>query len=163
MPPAKLNKTRRFINPEVTKTYWIETFADINAPQRAEIDAGVDLTDEIAGMTGFEVRADRVPTPDLGSKKTGRITGRVNPGDAQITFYGDRGTQDIRDVLSRGDRGHIMILDGGDIAGQKARVFAVEVSAITPTTDVAGTESARIMVDFSIEDWAEEVTIPALA
>ena len=157
-----LTATERYISPEVTKVYWVETIADITSPQRAELDAGTDLTNEIASMTGWEVAADRVAVPDLGTRFTGRISGRVNPGDAQITFYASQDTADVRDVLARGDKGFVYIADGGDVPTQKARVFAVEVSAVTPTVDVAGTEAARIMVDFSITAVAEQVTIPAL-
>jgi hypothetical protein len=157
-----LTATERYISPEVTKVYWVPAIADITAPQRAELDAGTDLTPEIAAMTGWEVAADRVAVPDLGTRFTGRISGRVNPGDAQITFYASQDTADVRDVLARGDKGFIYIADGGDVPTQKARVFAVEVSAVTPTVDVAGTEAARIMVDFSITAAAEQVEIPAL-
>jgi len=157
-----LTATERYISPEVTKVYWVPTVADITAPERAELDAGTDLTNEIAAMSGWEVAADRVAVPDLGTRFTGRISGRVNPGDAQITFYASQDTADVRDVLARGDKGFVYIADGGDVPTQKARVFAVEVSAVTPTVDVAGTEAARIMVDFSITAVAEQVTIPAL-
>ena len=157
-----LTATERYISPEVTKVYWVESIADITSPARAELDAGTDLTNEIASMTGWEVAADRVAVPDLGTRFTGRISGRVNPGDAQITFYASQDTQDVRDVLARGDKGFIYIADGGDVPTQKARVFAVEVSAVTPTVDVAGTEAARVVVDFSITAVAEQVEIPAL-
>jgi len=157
-----LTATERYISPEVTKVYWVESIADITSPARAELDAGTDLTNEIASMTGWEVAADRVAVPDLGTRFTGRISGRVNPGDAQITFYASQDTEDVRDVLARGDKGFIYIADGGDVPTQKARVFAVEVSAVTPTVDVAGTEAARVVVDFSITAVAEQVEIPAL-
>src|SRR5690554_291076 len=157
-----LTATERYIAPEVTKVYWVPTVADITAPERTELDAGTDLTPEIAAMSGWEVAADRVAVPDLGTRFTGRISGRVNPGDAQITFYASQDTADVRDVLARGDKGFVYIADGGDVPTQKARVFAVEVSAVTPTVDVAGTEAARIMVDFSITAVAEQVEIPAL-
>ncbi|MFO7164907.1 MAG: hypothetical protein DIU75_016380 [Mycolicibacterium hassiacum] len=161
--PNPLTPTDRYISPGTEKTYWIPEIADINDPQRAEIEAGTDLSAEIASKTGWEVRADRVPVPDEGSKFTGRITGRVNPGDAQITFYASRDTQDIRTLLHRGDKGYIFIADGGDVPGQIARVFAVEVAAVTPTTNSEGSEAKRIIVDFAITDVAEEVIIPELS
>lgn len=161
MAPTPLSSTIRYIPPEVTKIYWVPTVADINAPTRLEIDAGTDLTGEVAGVSGWEVSADRVAVPDLGTRFTGRISGRVNPGDAQLTFYASQDTADVRDLLARGDTGYIWIGDGGDVAGQKARVFQVEVSAVTPTVDVAGSEASRVMVDFSITRVAEETTIPA--
>lgn len=162
MAPQKLAATNRYISPEVTKVYLVQTVATLAEPTREELDdvTSYDLSDEIAAMTGWEIAADRVAVPDLGTKKTGRITGRINPGDGQISFYADQETGDIRDVLTRGDLRYIYILDGGDVPGQKGRGFDVEVSSITPTVGVAGTEGERIMVDFSIRDWAEEVTIP---
>lgn len=163
MAPQPLNKTQRYISPEVTRVYQVAEVADLANPTRQELDAGtsVDLSDEIAAMTGWEVSADRVAVPDLGTRKTGRISGRVNPGDAQITYYASQDTDDVRQVQKRGDRFYIYILDGGDVTGQLARGFEVEVSAVTPTVDVAGTEGARVVVDYSINDWAEEVIIPA--
>lgn len=160
MAPTPLNTTNRYIPPEVTAVYWVPTIADINNPTRLEIDAGTDLTAEVGGMTGWEVSAERVPTPDLGSKFTGRIGGRVNPGDAQISFYASEDTMDIRDLLARGDVGYVYIADGGDVAGQKARVFQVDVSAVTPTIEVAGSTPAMVNVDFSTRRAAEETTIP---
>jgi hypothetical protein len=161
MAPTPLSTTDRYISPEVAKTYFVPTIADLTAPTRLEIDAGTDLTAEIAAMTGWEVSADRVAVPDLGTRFTGRISGRVNPGDAQIVFYASQDTADVRDLLARGDAGHIWIGDGGDVPTQKARVFEVDVSAVTPTIDVGGTEGARVMVDFSTKRVAEETTIPA--
>lgn len=163
MAPAPLSETTRFINPEVTVVYWLVAATTLATPTRAELDAvtASDLTGEIAAMDGWTIASDRVAVPDLGTKFTGRIGGRTNPGDAQITFYASEDTVDVRDVLTRGDRGFVYILDGGDVEGQKARGFEVEVSSVSPTVDVAGTEAARIMVDFSINRVAEEVAIPA--
>lgn len=161
MAPSPLSATTRYIAPEVTKFYWVPAVADISAPTRVEIDAGTDLTGETADIGSWQVAADRVAVPDLGSKKTGRISGRVNPADTQSAFYASQDTADVRDLLARGDAGYIMICDGGDVTGQKARVFQVEVSSVTPTVGVAGTEGERIMIDWSINDWDEEVTIPA--
>lgn len=162
MAPAPLSATTRFINPEVTVVYQVPTIADIANPTRSELDAAqaVDLTGEIAAMDGWTVAADRVAVPDLGTRFTGRISGRTNPGDASITYYASQDTVDVRDAQARGDRFFIVILDGGDIEGQKGRAFEVEVSSISPTTDVAGTEAARVMVDYSINRVAEEFAIP---
>ena len=160
-----LNSTDRYIAPEVTKVYQVPSFADMRSPQRAELN-GVgawDLSKEIAAMTGWDIDGGRVPTPDLGTRFTGRITGRTNPGDAQITFYASRDTNDIRRVQRRDDEFYIFIADGGDVAGQLARVFAVQVSSVTPTINVEGSESSRVMINYSITQVAEQVLIPALS
>ncbi|WFE45303.1 hypothetical protein [Verrucosispora sp. WMMD1129] len=165
MAPQPLPTTQRYINPEVTTVYLVPEIADLDAPERSELDdaESVDLTPEIAAMTGWEVSTDRVAVPDLATRKTGRISGRINPGDASITFYASDDTEDVRTVIQRGDRTNIVILDGGDVDGQSMRVFAVEVSAVTPTVDVAGSEAARVMVDFAINDWAESAVVPGPA
>ncbi|SCL31949.1 hypothetical protein GA0070616_4362 [Micromonospora nigra] len=165
MAPQPLPTTQRYISPEVTAVYLVPDIVDLAAPERDELDheTSVDLTPEIAALTGWEVSTDRVAVPDLGTRKTGRISGRINPGDAQISFYASQDTEDVRTVIQRGDRTHIVILDGGDVAGQSMRVFAVEVSAVTPSVDVAGSEGARVMVDFAINDWAEDVVVPGPA
>ncbi|MFI9526350.1 phage tail tube protein [Micromonospora rosaria] len=165
MAPTALPATDRYISPEVTVYYWVPEIADINQPDRDELDHADawDLSAEVASATGWEVAADRVAVPDLGTRKTGRISGRINPGDAQLTCYASQDTDDVRAVIKRGDRGNVFIGYGGDVAGQHARVFAVEVSAVTPTVDVAGSEASRVILDFSITDWAEDVVIPGPA
>lgn len=160
MAPPLLNPSDRYIHPETAKVYLIDSIADIATPLRGEVDAGVDITGEVAEMTGWETPANLVPTPDLGTKITGRIGGRVEPADSSIAFYGDRGTADIRDVVARGDKSHVMILHGGDVAGQKSDVYAVEVASVSKPINVAG-DPARINVMFAISRVAEDVAIPA--
>lgn len=161
MPTAAITVTDRYIFPEVGKIYWLPAVANVNAVTRVEMNAGSDLTAEVADATGWEVSADRVAVPDAGSKFTARISGRVNPGDAQLTFWADQQTTDIRDLLSRGDQGYVLMLYGGDVAGQKMDVFPVEVSAVSKPVQIGG-EAARIMVDFSIRRVpGEDVAIPA--
>lgn len=162
MPATPLPATSRYIQPEVTVVVFMDTVADIDAITRTEIDAGTDFSGEIAGGSGWEISADRVAVPDLGNRFTGRISGRVNPGDAQLVLYADETTADVRDVLARGDQGYVYIAWGGDVPTQKASVFEVDVSAVSQPLDVAGTEGARINVDFGINRVAENIEIPAL-
>ncbi len=162
MPTPLLVASDRYIHPEVAKVYWLPACANVNAPTRPEMNAGTDVTKEIADAQGWDVAAERQPVPDAGSRFTARISGRINPGDSQITFWADQQTTgDIRVLLSRGLQGFIMIMGGGDVPGQKADVYPVEVSAISKPLNIGG-EPARIVVDFSIRKLpGEDVTIPA--
>lgn len=160
--PTPLTATQRYIAPGTTKYYWATSVADITAGVRAEMEAGTDLTKEVAAAENWTVAANRVPTPDLGDKFTGRIGGRVDPGDASITFHASKTTADVRTLLHRDDTGYIYILHGGDVEGQTMDVFKVEVSSVSKPTNVDGGENARVMVSFSIIAYAENVTIPAL-
>jgi len=158
-----LTATQRYIAPGTTKYYYATSCADITAPLRAEMEAGTDLTKEVAAADGWSVAADRVATPDLGSKFTGRIGGRVNPGDASINFHASKTTADVRTLLHRDDTGYVFVLHGGDVPGQTMDVYKVDVSSVSKPTNVDGGENARVMVSFSINDVAENVTIPALS
>lgn len=162
MPTPAIPETIRYINPEVTVVVFMDTVADLDAgPTRTELDAGQDYTGEIAGMSGWEASADRVAVPDLKRKFVSRIAGRVNPGDSQIVFYASQDTNDIRQIHARGDKGFVWIADGGDVPTQKSRLFAVDISSVSPTTDVGGTEGARVMVDYAITGVNEDVDVPA--
>ena len=161
--PTPLTPTQRYIAPGTTKYYWATACADITAPLRAEMEAGIDLSKEVAAAENWTVAANRVPTPDLGDKFTGKIGGRVEPGDASITFHASKTTADVRTVLHRDDTGFIFILHGGDVAGQKMDVYKVDISSVSKPTNVDGSENARIMVAFSLQAVAEDVTIPALS
>ena len=166
--PTAINVTTRFIHSETAKVYWVGSITDVNSPTRSELEfSGVgpagawDLTGEIADMTGWEVSANRVPVPDLGSKLTSKIAGRVETGDAQITFYSDTTTNDIRKVLTRGDRGFIVIMDGGDVTGQTMDVHPVDIVSISKPISVED-DPAQVVVDFGISDLSgEDVVIPA--
>lgn len=162
MPPAALTTSNRYIHPGTAVTYWIDTIATLASPTRVEINAGTDLTGEVADAPGWAVSANRVPAPDLKRKFTSRIAGRIDPEDSQFMFYADKETTDIRSLLSRGDQGYILIAHGGDVEGRLCDVYPVEVVAISKPINVAG-DPAQITVDFAItSEPAEDVALPAL-
>lgn len=162
MPPAALTTSNRYIHPGTAVVYWIPAIATLSSPTRVEINAGTDLTGEVADAPGWAVSANRVPAPDLGTKFTSRIAGRIDPEDSQILFYADKETTDVRSLLSRGDQGYILIAHGGDAVGLLCDVYPVEVVAISKPLNVAG-DPAQIPVDFAITaEPAEDVALPAL-
>lgn len=162
MVATPLGATDRYVAPETTKTYLVDSIASLSAPTRQELDAGTDLTAEIATATGWATAAANVPVPDGGSLFTSNIPGRVNPEDATIAFYASADTNDIRDVLARGDETHIVFLHGGDVAGQKMDVWPVRVRSVSKPIDYAASGAAMVNVQFSnTREPAEDVEIPA--
>lgn len=163
MPPTKLNPTSRYIHAEVATVYGIDTVAapDTTGPTRVEIDAGTDWTDEVAEMTGWALSAQRVAVPDLGRKFVSQVGGRINPSDSSIMFWASEDTLDIRDAIATGDKLYVMIAHGGDVTGQKADLWYVEVNAISKPI-VVGNESPRITVEFAhLARPLEDFAIPA--
>lgn len=162
MVATPLAVTDRYVAPETTRTYLVDSIASIDAPTRLELDAGTDLTAEIATATGWATAAANVAVPDGGTLFTSNIPGRITPEDASIAFYASKDTNDIRDVIARGDETHIVILHGGDVAGQKMDVWPVRVRSVSKPIDYAASGAAMVNVQFSnTREPAEDVAIPA--
>lgn len=162
MAATPLTTSERYVAPEITKVYWVDTIANKNAPTRLELDAGTDLTGEVSEATGFELSAENVATPDGGSLFTSQVQGRINPPDTSVVCYASSDTVDVRDLLSRGDAGFIVILHGGDVATQKMTVWPVRVRSVSAPVDYAASNASMIVVQFTVTSApAENVAIPA--
>lgn len=162
MATPQLVASTRFLHRGVTKCYYIPTIVDAGlTPTRAEMDAGTDLSGEIADWTGWMVASGEIPTPELASVFEGNIPGGTFAEESSITFYADKEGVDVRTVLPRDTEGFIMILDGGDTAANKADVFPIRVRSNGKERSLTDT-AARILVQFSITaEPAENVTVPA--
>ena len=164
MPPTQINPSTRYFDVATTKCYWLPSVASAALePTRAEMNAGTDLSKEIADLDGWTVEGDEIETPDLGTTFTGKIPGRTNAEDCSLTFHADKNGDDARTLLPRGTEGFIMWCDGGDIEDNIATVFPVRVRSCSVQRSVDD-ENARIMVQFSVaREPAENVSIPAAA
>jgi len=157
---SPITASSRYFNQAVTKVYFVPSIEDTTAPTRAELDAGTDLSDEIADISGWQVTSSQIQTPDLGSRFTSSIPGRTTAEDSSIVFYADVAGEDVRALLPRDTTGYIVIMDGGDVPGQPMDIFPVRVAS-TGKMRTVGDEAARIQVQFSItSEPVEDVTIP---
>lgn len=165
MAAPKITATDRFIEPGTTQVYWVATIAAKAAPTRTELDAGQDLTDEIAGMDGWSVSSDTVDAPDLGTKFTSQVGGMTTAGNPTLTFYRSSDSTDIREILTRGLNGFIVIFWEGDDEGagpNKMDVFPVQVTARPKQTSM--TDPAQIEIDFAVtSEPVEDVDVPVAA
>jgi hypothetical protein len=160
MAPPKLNVTSRYVSEGTRKIYFVTTIATQASPSRAEINAGTDLTEEIAEMSGFAVSSDQAEVPDMASRFTGKIPGRITADDSSIRFYASSNSNDVRTVLPRDTAGFVLTLWEGDVPTQKMDVWPVKVgsAAVQPTID----DPASILVQFTITKIpSQNVTIPA--
>lgn len=151
--------TSRYIPPGTTRYYWVTTIANYTSPTRAELNAGSDLTAEISAVSGFATSSDQQDTPDLGSRFTGKIPGRITADDSSITMYLSSNSSDVRTLLPRDTAGYVVIFPEGDVAGQKMDVFPAKVTGQPKSRDVEN--PSTINIQFSITKIpAENVTIP---
>lgn len=158
-----LPASERFIMPGVSKVFYLPTVADpVTGPTRAEITGGTELQDEISAIAGFSTTVNMVPTPDLKSRFTSQISGRITADQSSITFYADRGGVDVSTVLPADTTGFIYFMDGGDVPTEKADLFPITVASNSKTRDV---ENAVVrVVTFALTGKpSEALDIPAAA
>ncbi len=149
--PTPLASSVRYIQPGVTKCYFVPTISAYPAAAtRTELTAGTDLTGEIADVTGFASKAEFVETPDLSAAFVPKVPGRVKADDSSLTFFASKNSTDVRATLTQGLSGFIVWLDGGDVVTQKMDQFAVTVASVSVLRNVAGTEVVRVQVDFAL-------------
>lgn len=157
MPPTKLTATQRYFRPGTTKVYWVTTIATYTAPTRAELDAGKDVTDEVAELNGFLVTSDSVDTPDLSGRFVGKIPGRITADDSSINFYASStGFNDARSILPRDTTGFVVIMDAGDVSTTgRMDVFPATVAShgkLRGVEDPAMTQAAFTITKVPAED-----------
>lgn len=151
----------RFINPGITKVIFCVSIANKNAPTRAEINAGTDLSGELADCSGWMVTSNQADTPDMASRFTSKIPGRITADDSTLTMYESQTTVDARALMPRDTNAFVLWMDGGDVAAQKMDVFPVRVSSVGKTRSI-GDEPARLTFAYAITSQpAEDVAIPA--
>lgn len=161
MPATAMNPSTRFFNAAITRVVFVPEISDKFSPTRAELDAGTDVSADIAELTGWQVTSEQVQTPDLATRFTSSIPGRSTAEESAITFYADREGEDVRELLPRDTQGYAVIMDHGDQAGLPVDVYPVRVASVGKMRSV-GEEAARLEVQFSIlSEPAENVTIPA--
>lgn len=149
MSATKLNEASTFTNVESKRYIWLATVANYLAPTRAEIDAGIDITDLVVqgGVAGFDESTNWIDSGNAGSKYTPKTAGRVSSGDSSIKTYlsPDGPTFDCRSIWSaRGIKGTLLFMPQGDRAklptlstapAKTMDSFAVEIGSISPEED----------------------------
>src|SRR6266568_1393641 len=134
MPAPPLAPSNRYFPPGTRKFYWVVAISNYLAPTRAELNAGTDLSAEIAAMTGWSLTTNMSDAPDMGSKFTNQVGGRLTSAQNDITCYLSQNSIDARSLLPRGATGFGVVFWEGDITGQKMSVFPAVVTSQAPDT-----------------------------
>lgn len=157
--PTITSSTRYFAR-GTSLCYFLPSVANLSSPSRAEMNAGLNLSPQVADLKGFSVTGNQIDTPDLGTTFDSKIAGTTSAEDSSLDLYADLGSVDVRIDLPRGTTGVIMWLDSGDVPGRKADLFPVTVTSNSQMRSMS--EAAKRQVGFAITaEPAESVTIPA--
>lgn len=160
MSATPIAAANRYFRRGVTKAYWCPTIADKNAPTRVELNAGTDLSNEVAAIEGWMVQSETIPTPALGTTFDAKINGVTSADDSSLMFYADSTSVDVRQLLPRGTNGFVVWLDEGDVAGRTMDVFPVRVISAPKQREMDN--ASQIQVQFAVTaEPTENVAIPA--
>lgn len=164
-PPALTYSGAKYIAQSVRRYYWVPSIATISSPTRAEMVAGTDLTGtpgaagSLFGANGWTSQQNFIPVPDFGTRIVGKIPGTADLQDSSLVFYASNTSTDVRALLTDNLQGYIVILEEGDVPGQKMDVYKVQVGAVT--VDQSLGNPAQVTVPFGIFAISKNVTIPA--
>jgi hypothetical protein len=150
----------RYVRFGLTRVVFAPAVSNILAPTRGEINAGTDLSNEVAEIEGFQVTQNFVETPDLGTFFTGKLPGRTSSDDSSLTMYASSNSTDVRAVLVRGTTGFLLWFDEGDIPGRKYDVYPITVGSLAKDRSLE--EAARLVVSMAVTRTpTENITVPA--
>ncbi|MFC5996951.1 hypothetical protein ACFQE5_22325 [Pseudonocardia hispaniensis] len=162
MAAPAITSSTRYTSRGTTKFYWVAAIADPDAPTRLELDAGTDLSPQVADRSGWSVSSEMIQTPDLASRYTSTIPGTISAEDSSITFYMDKEGVDARALMPRDQAGFIVILDGGDVAANKMDVYPVTVTSHSKNREVGGGAADTLVISYAItSEPSENVPVPA--
>jgi len=139
----------------VTRVFEVPTVT-MTAPTAAQVNAGEEITDSIADISGFKFSNSRIGIPKLSSDFTGTIRGENTADDSTLTFYDDDSANPLRTTLAKGTATNIVFFPAGTAgatpaAGDEVDIWPVE-SAATPREWSMGNDPARWMAEFGVTD-----------
>lgn len=158
-----LNRSQRFVPRAVNQYVFmpdVATFVDgVPAPTSAEVIAGTLLTGEIFSVDGFTTSTSFTESSDIGSQFKGKLPAGAEAADSTIVFNASQDGDDIRGVLTEGQRGFILAALGGLEEDSKGEVYEVIVGSVD--TSKAVDESAKVNVAFGVPSKPnKDYTIP---
>lgn len=150
----------RFFRRGYSKVKWAPAIAG-TSPTRAEIDAGVNLSPQIAGINGFQLTNAPIETPDLETSFNSQIDGPDTTADSSLDFYDDNAAATIRNALAKGVSGYILLMPYGDTSGKRCEVWEVKSTGVNDTWSLDAT-AAQFTVGFAVLSVPEQAgTVPA--
>lgn len=134
------------------------------SPTRAEIAAGTEITESIAGVTGFALTNAPVATPDMASRFDKTVAGIDSAGESSLNMWDEilsGGTDDpARDVLAKDTELALVRMPYGDVPTKRCEVWQVTSTGVNDQVDLAA--AGQYMVGFSIREVPEQnAVVPA--
>ncbi len=150
----------RFFRRGVSAVKWAPVVAGAS-PTRAEINAGTNLTSDLAGINGFKISNSPISTPDLSTTFTTQMDGPDETDASSITFYDQDNATTIRTALAKGSAGYLLLFPYGDSVGKRVEVWGAKSTGVNDEWSLDA-NAARFEVGFAITRLpAQNGTTPA--
>lgn len=139
----------RFFRRGVSKIAFVATIADIQTPSKSELDAGVDLSESVAAISGFSITNAPIATPDLETSFDAQIDGPDTAGDSALTFYDDDMDDEIREALAKGTPGFVVLYPYGKAAAKRMEVWPVKSTGVNDEWSLDAV-AAQTVIGFAV-------------
>lgn len=160
MAATPITKVTRYYPKGVLKWSWVPSIANKNSPTRSELNAGTDISPDLAGWEGWTTTSEFKDAPDVNSRFTPKVPGGVTAEDSSLTMYIDPSGADSRQLMPKDASGFVVRFGGGDVPGRKMSVFPVTVGSISTPYEIDEVPVATFSFAITAEP-AEDVTVPA--
>src|SRR5262249_36265204 len=127
MAAPPIGASTRYIPEGNTHFYWVISMANYLSPTAAELNAGTDLTPEIAATGNWGIISGAIDAPDLATLFTPQINGKVTVDGSTLDIYASINSIDARTLLPRLTNGFVVKFPEGVIAGRTMDVFPSRV------------------------------------
>lgn len=162
MPATSIAAPTKYTDRGVTDYVWMTTCANYLSPTRSEINAGTSLKLVVNDASGWNVNSEQIDTPNLADRFTTKIPGAISAEDSSLTVYSSKTGTDAGTLMPQDSSGYVLVLHGGDVAGQKMDVWPVTVASVSRQMAIAGDAANVKVITFSPTSVpAINVTIPA--
>lgn len=162
MPATSIAAPTKYTDRGLSDYVWVVAIANYLAPTRAEINAGTSLKAVVSDASGFSVTSEQIETPVLAERFTTKIPGAITAEDSTLTVMSSKTGTDAGTLMPQDSVGFILVMHGGDVAGQKMDVWPVTVSSVSRQMSIQGDAANMKVVTFSPTAVpAVNVTIPA--
>jgi len=144
----------RFIRRGKAKFYFLPTVASPTLiPTAAEITAGIDITKQVADLSGWRRTGSSVNTPDMGSDFVSNISGEKTVEASSFTFYADdtQAVNSLKTAMAEDTVGFVYICGSGRATGKEADTFPVRSNTVGNEYTV-GNDPARFVIEYAITD-----------
>lgn len=154
----------RFMRKGTIKVFFVTTIAAPPAVTATEVNAGTNITPEIAEMNGFTFSNNPIMTPDMDSRFVTQVPGEDTAEASNVVMYERTGGSDtLKAALVKDATGYIVIFPTGIAGASPAAADKAEVWPVTISSNVrrytAGNEAAQYQVNFAVTDQPFEATL----